>query len=73
MEGIKVKKHANKKPQSKKGRKKSEASTSQPKRPKGEEEFEVTREVIFSDSYGTDEDWREFLRTHKPHESHPNA
>ncbi|MCI68319.1 hypothetical protein A2U01_0089579, partial [Trifolium medium] len=19
------------------------------------------------------EDWREFLRTHKPHESHPNA
>ncbi|MCI71318.1 hypothetical protein A2U01_0092581, partial [Trifolium medium] len=20
-----------------------------------------------------DEDWREFLRTHKPHESHPNT
>ncbi|MCI42286.1 hypothetical protein A2U01_0063523, partial [Trifolium medium] len=26
-----------------------------------------------SDSDGTDEDWREFLKTHKPHESHSDA
>ncbi|MCI64834.1 hypothetical protein A2U01_0086092, partial [Trifolium medium] len=31
------------------------------------------QEVIFSDSDGTDEDWREFLRNHKPHESHSDA
>ncbi|MCI74772.1 hypothetical protein A2U01_0096036 [Trifolium medium] len=35
--------------------------------------MEMTQEVILSDSDGTDEDWREFLRTHKSHESHPNA
>ncbi|MCI91487.1 hypothetical protein A2U01_0112781, partial [Trifolium medium] len=29
--------------------------------------------IILSDSDGTNEDWREFLRTHKFHESHPNA
>ncbi|MCI81490.1 hypothetical protein A2U01_0102764, partial [Trifolium medium] len=53
MEGSKVKKNANKRLQSKKGKKKSEASTSQTKHPKGEEELEVTREVILSDSDGT--------------------
>ncbi|MCI75657.1 hypothetical protein A2U01_0096926, partial [Trifolium medium] len=55
------------------GRKKSEASTSQTKRPKGKKELQVNQEIILSDSDGTDGDWREFLRTHKPHESHPNA
>ncbi|MCI81699.1 hypothetical protein A2U01_0102973, partial [Trifolium medium] len=59
MEESKMKKSANKKPQSKKGRKKSETSSSQTKRPKGEKELEVTQETIFSDSDGTDEDWRE--------------
>ncbi|MCI58311.1 hypothetical protein A2U01_0079565, partial [Trifolium medium] len=43
------------------------------KRPKGKKELEVTQEVIISDSDGTDEDWREFLRTYKPHEFHSNA
>ncbi|MCI48900.1 hypothetical protein A2U01_0070143, partial [Trifolium medium] len=70
MEGNKVEKSANKRPKSKKGKKKSETSTSQTKRPKGKKELEVKQEVTFSDSDETDEDWREFLRTHKPHESH---
>ncbi|MCI70424.1 hypothetical protein A2U01_0091687, partial [Trifolium medium] len=43
------------------------------KRPKGKKELEMTQEVILSDSEGTNEDWREFLRTHKSHEFHPNA
>ncbi|MCI52464.1 hypothetical protein A2U01_0073708, partial [Trifolium medium] len=51
-----VEKSANKKPKFKKGRKKSETSTSQPKRPKGKKELETKQEVILSDSDGTDED-----------------
>ncbi|MCI93591.1 hypothetical protein A2U01_0114889, partial [Trifolium medium] len=31
------------------------------------------QEVILSDSDGTDDDWREFLKTYKPHESHSYA
>ncbi|MCI62622.1 hypothetical protein A2U01_0083879, partial [Trifolium medium] len=58
-----------KKPKLKKGRKKSEASTSQRRRPKGKKELETEQEVIPSDSDGTDDDWREFLKTFKPHES----
>ncbi|MCI74327.1 hypothetical protein A2U01_0095591, partial [Trifolium medium] len=56
-----------------KGRKKSKTSTSHIKRTKGNEELKVNQELILSDSDGTDEDWREFLGTLKPHESHPNA
>ncbi|MCI73739.1 hypothetical protein A2U01_0095003, partial [Trifolium medium] len=66
MESNKVEKIANKRPKSKKGRKKSETSTSQTKRPQGKKELEVKQEVILSDSDETDEDWREFLRTYKP-------
>ncbi|MCI77420.1 hypothetical protein A2U01_0098690, partial [Trifolium medium] len=36
-------------------------------------ELETKQEVILSDSDGTDEDLREFLRTYKPHESHFDA
>ncbi|MCI60310.1 hypothetical protein A2U01_0081565, partial [Trifolium medium] len=73
MESNKVEKSANNKPKFKKGRKKSGTSTSQPKRPKGEKELGTKQEVILSDSDGTDDDWREFLRTYKPHESHSDA
>ncbi|MCI46756.1 hypothetical protein A2U01_0067997, partial [Trifolium medium] len=67
MESSKVEKSASKRPKSKKGRKKSETSTSQPRLTKGKKELKVNQEIILSDSDGTDEDWREFLRTHKPH------
>ncbi|MCI82679.1 hypothetical protein A2U01_0103953, partial [Trifolium medium] len=40
---------------------------------KGKKELEVNQEIILSDYDGTDEDWREFLRTLKPQEPHPNA
>ncbi|MCI56085.1 hypothetical protein A2U01_0077336, partial [Trifolium medium] len=73
MEGNKVEKSADKRSRSKKGRKKSETSTSQTIRTKGKNELKVNQEIILSDSDGTDEDWREFLRTHQPHESRPNA
>ncbi|MCI85987.1 hypothetical protein A2U01_0107266, partial [Trifolium medium] len=55
------------------GRKKSETSTSQTKRPKGKKELKVKQEIILSDSDATDEDWREFLRTYKPRESQSDA
>ncbi|MCI50126.1 hypothetical protein A2U01_0071370, partial [Trifolium medium] len=64
---------ANKRPKSKKGKKESKSSTSQTRRPTGKKELEMTQEVVLSDSDGTDEDWREFLMTHKSHESHPNT
>ncbi|MCI62030.1 hypothetical protein A2U01_0083287, partial [Trifolium medium] len=48
MEGNKVEEGANKRPKFKKGRKKSETSTSQTKRPKGKKELEVKQEVILS-------------------------
>ncbi|MCI15999.1 hypothetical protein A2U01_0037139, partial [Trifolium medium] len=51
----------------------SETSTSQTKRSKGKKELETKQEVILSYSDGTDEDWREFLRTYKPHESPSDA
>ncbi|MCI85064.1 hypothetical protein A2U01_0106343, partial [Trifolium medium] len=54
MENNKVRKNINKKPMFKKGRKKSEASTSQTKCPKGKKELEVNQEIILSDSDGTD-------------------
>ncbi|MCH90188.1 hypothetical protein A2U01_0011099 [Trifolium medium] len=73
MESNKVEKSTNKRPKFKKGRKKSETSASQANRPKGKKELEVKQEVLLSDSDGTDDDWREFLRTYKPHESHSNA
>ncbi|MCI58443.1 hypothetical protein A2U01_0079698, partial [Trifolium medium] len=66
MESGKVEKSASKGPRSKKGRKKSETSISQTRRTKGKKELKVNQEIVFSDSDGTDEDWREFLRTHKP-------
>ncbi|MCI78582.1 hypothetical protein A2U01_0099852, partial [Trifolium medium] len=58
---------------SKKGRKKSETSTSQTRRTKGKKELKVNQEIIFSDSDETDEDWREFLKTYKPRESQSDA
>ncbi|MCI64299.1 hypothetical protein A2U01_0085557, partial [Trifolium medium] len=67
MESNKVEKSAKQRPKSKKGKKKSEASSSQTKRPKGKKEFGVKQEVILSDY------WREFLRTHKPYESPSDA
>ncbi|MCI70681.1 hypothetical protein A2U01_0091944, partial [Trifolium medium] len=60
-------------PESGKGRKKSKTSTSRIKHAKGKKELKVNQELILSDYDGTDEDWREFLRTLKPHESHRNA
>ncbi|MCI87448.1 hypothetical protein A2U01_0108731, partial [Trifolium medium] len=50
MESNKVEKNANKRPEFKKGRKKSETSTSQTKRPKEKKELKVKQEVILSDS-----------------------
>ncbi|MCI21567.1 hypothetical protein A2U01_0042735, partial [Trifolium medium] len=43
------------------------------KRPKVKRELETKQEVILSDFDGTNEDWIEFLRTYKPHESHSDA
>ncbi|MCI50154.1 hypothetical protein A2U01_0071398, partial [Trifolium medium] len=48
-------------------------STSQTRRTKGKKELKVNQETTLSDSNGTDEDWREFLRTYKPRESQSNA
>ncbi|MCI57928.1 hypothetical protein A2U01_0079180, partial [Trifolium medium] len=73
MQSGKVEKSVSKGPKSKKGRKKPETSTPQTRRTKGKKELKVNQEIIPSDSDGTDADWREFLRTHNPHESHPNA
>ncbi|MCI65571.1 hypothetical protein A2U01_0086829, partial [Trifolium medium] len=72
MKSNKVEKSANKGFMSKKGRMESETSTSQTRCTMGKKELKVNQEIILSDSDRTDEDWREFLRTHKPHESHPN-
>ncbi|MCI76037.1 hypothetical protein A2U01_0097306, partial [Trifolium medium] len=68
-----VEKSASKRPKSEKGKKKSETSSSQARRTKGKKELKVNQEIISSDSDETDDDWREFLMTLKPHESHPNA
>ncbi|MCI76021.1 hypothetical protein A2U01_0097290, partial [Trifolium medium] len=58
---------------SKKGRKKSETSTSQTRRTMGKKELKVNQEIILSDFDETDEDWREFLRTYKPREFQSDA
>ncbi|MCI52759.1 hypothetical protein A2U01_0074005, partial [Trifolium medium] len=68
-----VEKSANKRPMSKKGKKKPETSISQTKHPKGKKELKVKQEIFLSDSDETDEDWREFLRIYKPHESRSDA
>ncbi|MCI62948.1 hypothetical protein A2U01_0084205, partial [Trifolium medium] len=41
--------------------------------PKGKKELEMKQEVLLSDSDETNEDWREFLWTYKPHESYSDA
>ncbi|MCI31820.1 hypothetical protein A2U01_0053032, partial [Trifolium medium] len=73
MESNKVEKSGNNRPMSKKGRKKSEASTSQTNRTEGKKELKVNQDIILSDSNETDEDWREFFKTYKPRESRSDA